>query len=103
MRRFKCGNTDLVDVVIGIHAPRHGMSPKKRGGDANRPFAANRARHPQHLEFGLQIKPVARFDFDDSNPFGNKRISALQGLSTKRLLVGLARGRNRRDDAATGA
>ena len=53
MRRFKCGNTDRVDVVIGIHAPRHGMSSKKRGGDTNRPSAANRARHPQHLEFGL--------------------------------------------------
>ena len=40
----------------------------------------NRPRHSQHVEFSLQIKPVARFDFDNVNPFGNQRFGALMGL-----------------------
>ena len=48
----------------------------------------NRPRHSQHLELNLQIKPAARFDFDNAKPFGNQRIGAL--MASERNVFSLA-------------
>jgi hypothetical protein len=79
--RLQRGQADLVDIGVGA-ALVFGQAPHGRRGKLVRPApgapGATRAGDAQHLQFGLDVEPVARLDLDRADALGDQRVDALE-------------------------
>ncbi len=88
------GDADLVNIAIGfaLEFGRGRMGAKESGFDPDRTQCRDFAGRTQHVEFGISIKAIARFDFDNRYPFGQKGINPWQRGFYKLVHIGLAGG-----------
>ena len=66
--------------VVGAAVPvvrREGVGAEKGRADIDRPVPAKLPRHPQHFQFGVDIKPIARLYLDGRNAFRKQGIESL--------------------------
>jgi hypothetical protein len=96
---------DRIDVAWSVvrHLRRHDMRIETTGAYRDAAFAAEPTVGAKLATLGLQVQTVAGFDFDGGDAFADQRVEARQGEHRKFVLARLARGPDRRHDAAAGA
>ncbi len=76
------------------------MGAEEAGGDGDGADVAEAAGDAQHLELACRVEPVAGFDLDRGDALAQESIEAGQRGGEESVVIGGARRRHGRDDAA---